>query len=109
MELLVVEPVEVVWSQASEADLAERRQDVVAGVALVAVVGADRELQLLGREPMGVEVGPEAERADLVVTPESLSREALSELFGFCSVGAGGVPRSGSPRPGRTKESTMRG
>ncbi len=94
VQLLVVEAVDVFGAEPSEPDLDERRQNVQHGVAFVTVVGAGGDFELLGGEPLGGEVGAEAERPGRVVAAVDLGGESRGELLGFDPVGAGGVPRA---------------
>lgn len=55
-------------------------------------MSADAQLEALGGEPLVCEVGPEGERADLVVAAVALGGEARNERCGFGAVGAGGMP-----------------
>lgn len=92
VELLAVEAVDGFGAEPSEPDLSDGGQDVQHGVAFVTVVRAGGEFELLGREPLGGQVGAEAERPGRIGAAVDVGGESCGQLLGFEAVGAGGVP-----------------
>ncbi len=88
----VVERFEVVGSEASQSDPADGGHDVVLDLAPVPVVGGGREHEPLGRQPPAGEVGPKAQRPDLVVDALELAGQPGCEPLGVGPLGSGGVP-----------------
>lgn len=94
VEERVVEPVEVLWPEPPQPDPPDCWHDVQVGLVQVPAVGDLGELEVLGRQPLGGEVGTEAERTDLVVAAVALRCQPSDETLGFGPVGAGRVPGS---------------
>jgi hypothetical protein len=91
VEHLVIEALQVMRSETPQPDATQRRKNVKFGLTEVAPVGGQGEL--LARQPLVGQVGTEAERAALIVTPVAFSSELGGQLLGLVSVGAGRVPR----------------
>lgn len=88
----LVERLEMMRAQPSQADPTERRDDVVLNVAAVPAVGGCGEHDPLARQPASREVGAEGERPDLVVASVAVAGESGGKPFGVSPLGAGGMP-----------------
>ncbi len=81
-------------SAAGAVRLCRAGEDVELHVALIAPIGAGSEVQLLGREPLGREVGAKRQRSGRTDPCLFLGGELAGEQFGLGAVGAGGMPAS---------------
>ena len=93
----VVEGLEVVWSQTAEAGGAEGREDVALGLVDVAAVGAGGQGELLARQPVLGQVGPEGERSEPVVASVAFWPRGAGRAVRPRIVGAGGMPGAALP------------
>lgn len=92
MEERVVERLDLLVAQPSQPDPPEGGKDVKVHVAFVAPVGARREVQLLGRQPLAGEVGTEGQGPNRVDPASLLLGQRGGEPLSPGSIGAGRVP-----------------
>jgi hypothetical protein len=92
MEQPVVEGVEVVGTQAPQADVAESGDDVALDVVAVAVVGACSEDEAFAREPPAPQKGPQAQRARFVACSVPFAGQPRGKPLGAGTISAGGMP-----------------
>jgi hypothetical protein len=99
----VVQGLELLGTQATQAGAAQRGKDVAFGLVHVAAVGARRQRQPLAGQPLFGEVGTEGERPHLIVASVERRRKLCGECFCREPVAASGVPRSPLPAGDRVE------